>query len=50
MCKFEIWDMVYKKKCKVQYNECFQMYVHVVLTDFNPQFYYTNNTIIQILQ
>ncbi len=49
MCKFEIWDMIYKI-CKVQYNKCFQMYVHVTLSDFIPQFYSTNNTIIQILQ
>ncbi len=49
LCKFEIWDMLYKK-FKVQYNECFEMYVHVALSDFIPQFYYTNNTIIQILQ
>ncbi len=30
----------------MQYNE----FVHVVLTDFNPQFYYKIKTIIQILQ
>ncbi len=40
MCKtnvqFEIWDTlstVIYEKCKTQYNECFQMYVHVVLTN-----------------
>ncbi len=42
--------MGYDIKYKIQY-ECFQMCVHIVLIEFNPQqFYYTKNTIIQMLQ